>query len=59
MRQCRIADVSDGGVRLIIDDPKGVAPMFVLLSTRQAAQGRRCRVKWRNGTQIGAEFLAG
>jgi hypothetical protein len=59
MRQCRIADVSDGGVRLIVDDPKGVAPMFVLLSTRQAAQGRRCRVKWRNGTQIGAEFLAG
>ena len=57
MRKCSIADLSDGGVRLIVDDPKNVPGQFVLLSSRQAAQGRRCQVKWRNGTQVGAEFL--
>jgi hypothetical protein len=59
MRKCVIADISDGGVRLKVDDPKGVSSQFVLLNSREAMQGRRCRVKWRNGSQIGAEFLPG
>jgi hypothetical protein len=59
MRKCTIADVSEGGVRLMVDDPSGVSSHFMLLSSRDASSGRRCRVKWRRGGQIGAEFLAG
>jgi hypothetical protein len=30
---------------------------FTLLMSRQAGSGRRARVIWRRGSQIGAEFV--
>jgi hypothetical protein len=57
MRKCVIADLSDGGVKLMVGDPREISSQFVLLPSREASTGRRCRVKWRNGTHIGAEFV--
>jgi hypothetical protein len=34
-----------------------VASLFSLLMRRDGAPGRRCRVKWRRGNEIGAEFI--
>ena len=57
VRPCVVADLSDTGVRIVIDAPETVAGIFSLLGSRDAGSGRRCRVKWRRGSQIGAEFL--
>ena len=58
VRKCIISDISATGVRLYIDEQHTTMKKFSLLMSRNAAQGCPCRVKWRRGTQIGAEFLA-
>ena len=57
IRSCTIADISDGGVRLILDSTQPVAGPFTLLFSRDARPGCRCRIKWRRGAQLGAEFI--
>jgi hypothetical protein len=56
VRPCRLVDLSNTGVRIMVDAPRDVAGNFSLLLTRDAAPGRRCKVKWRKGSEIGAEF---
>ena len=53
-RDCWVSDVSDGGVRLhceLIEVPD------VFLLQLGSARPRECRVVWRLGYEIGAEFL--
>ena len=57
VRACRLIDRSSTGIRIVVDAPRDVADRFSLLLSRDAAPGRRCRVKWRNGSEIGAEFV--
>jgi hypothetical protein len=57
VRECRLVDMSTGGVRIQVNAPYDVATQFSLLITRNASPGRRCRVKWRQGLEIGAEFV--
>lgn len=57
VRPCTVVDRSDTGVQITIDRPDSVAGTFSLLSSRSAGSGKRCRVKWRRGSRIGAEFL--
>lgn len=57
VRPCRLVDLSETGVRIELDTPQIVAGRFSLLLRRDAAPGRPCRVKWRRGTLIGAEFI--
>ena len=57
VRACRLVELSSTGIRIVVDAPRDVADRFSLLLTRDAAPGRRCRVKWRNGSEIGAEFV--
>ena len=57
VRPCLVADLSSSGVRLVVEEPHAVAMQFSLLLTRDATPGRRCRVKWRRGFEIGAEFV--
>ena len=57
VRPCRLIDWSSTGIRIAIDAPRDVADRFSLLLSRDAAPGRRCRVKWRKGSEIGAEFV--
>lgn len=54
-RQCRVLDISHTGVRLA-SDGQNVPAVFSFAMSR-GEPGRRARVKWRNGTQIGAEFF--
>lgn len=58
MRKCIISDISSTGVRLFVDQQHIAMKRFSLLMSRNALQGCPCRVKWRRGTEIGAEFLA-
>jgi PilZ domain len=57
VRACQLMDLSNTGVRIMVDAPHDVADRFSLLLSRGAAPGRRCRVKWRKGSEIGAEFI--
>ena len=57
VRECRLVDLSGGGIRILVKAPYDVARQFSLMMTRDAAPGRRCRVKWRHGKEIGAEFV--
>ena len=56
VRPCVVANLSNTGVRLLLDEPHAVAGQFNLLLKRDAAPGRRCRVVWRRGSEIDAEF---
>jgi hypothetical protein len=56
VRQCVLADVSRSGVRLIIDAAVPVPRQFELL-TAKGGSGRKCEIKWRNATQLGAAFV--
>jgi hypothetical protein len=58
VQKCIISDISPTGVRLLVDTSLVTMTRFSLLMSRDAGQGCPCRVKWRRGTVIGAEFLA-
>jgi len=57
VRPCRLLDLSGTGARISVAAPSDVQGVFSLLLSRDAAPGRRCRVKWRRGSEIGAEFV--
>lgn len=56
VRACTVVDRSDTGVQISIDTAKSVPNVFTFLASRNAV-GRKAAVKWRRGSQIGAEFL--
>lgn len=58
VRACVLADMSRSGVRIVTNAPNTISDHFNLLLTRDAGQGQRCRVKWRRGDEIGAEFMS-
>ena len=56
-RSCVLADVSDTGARLEVENPDDIPELFTLLLTgRRESPRRRCRVKWRSEDQVGVEF---
>ncbi|MSP45425.1 MAG: PilZ domain-containing protein [Xanthobacteraceae bacterium] len=57
VRACWLIDLSNSGVCILVAAPHDVADRFSLLLSRNAALGRRCQVKWRKGSEIGAEFV--
>jgi hypothetical protein len=57
-RDCWISDVSDGGVRLHAEGVAVPDEFMLMLPGAGAGGGRRdCRVVWRLGHEIGAEFV--
>ena len=57
LQPCQVVDISRTGVRLRIANLQKVPEKFVLLFSKFGA-GHLARVKWRRGTQVGAELLA-
>lgn len=57
VRQCNVINLSDDGVQIAIEATEKIPSTFTLLLSRDARSGRRARVKWRRGTQIGAQFI--
>jgi hypothetical protein len=57
VRRCVIADVSVSGIRLLIDSSVAVPREFELMTSRDARAGRKCQIRWRNSTQLGAAFV--
>ena len=55
-RDCGISDISDGGVRLHAEYLE-VPDQFLLVLADNAVRPRECRVIWRLGCEVGAEFI--
>lgn len=55
-RDCRITDISDGGVRLHAER-MDVPDEFTLVLPGVHGGRRECRVAWRLGHELGAEFI--
>ena len=55
-RDCLIVDISDSGVRIHAENVE-VADEFTIQITGIANGRRECRVIWRLGFEIGAEFI--
>ena len=53
-RDCMISDVSDGGVKIIAEYPEIPAEFTVIFSE---GRPRQCRLAWRIGCELGAQFL--
>ena len=53
-RDCAIVDVSEGGVRMIVENIDVPAEFTLILS---AGRPRQCRLAWRIGCEFGAQFI--
>jgi hypothetical protein len=53
---CVLADVSESGARLDIENAESIPDEFVLLLSRRGVPKRKCRVIWRNERQLGGSF---
>jgi hypothetical protein len=53
-RECRLTDISDGGARLYVEGRE--LPDEFFLWVPGGRQRRQCRVVWRLGHEVGAEF---
>ena len=55
-RDCMIVDISDTGIRLHAEHTEVPDEFLILISGIRQAR-RECRVVWRLGYEIGAEFI--
>jgi len=55
--QCMLLNVSQGGAKIAIDEQLEPPTQFTLLLSTRSPAHRSCRVVWRNGTNMGVEFL--
>ena len=53
---CVLTDVSASGVRLTVESPDQVPEYFELVLAPDQVM-RRCKVIWRDGNVVGAEFM--
>ena len=53
---CVLADASDTGARLEVEDSKTVPDTFMLLLAGNGSAQRTCRVVWRKPKQVGVKF---
>jgi hypothetical protein len=53
-RDCMISDVSDGGVKIIAEYPEIPSEFTVIFSE---GRPRQCRLAWRIGCELGAQFV--
>jgi hypothetical protein len=57
VRPCKVVDLSDTGVQITCTAGDSIAGVFTFSMSRDTRSGRRVRVKWRRGLQIGGEFI--
>jgi PilZ domain len=53
---CSISDISHSGARIALERADKLPDTFVLLLTANGGARRRCRVIWRDGTNVGVQF---
>ena len=56
-RPCTVLDISDTGVRISVEGNQTVPTIFNFVSAKTGGLGRRARLKWKRGNELGAEFI--
>jgi hypothetical protein len=57
--QRTLADVSEGGGKLLLEDASNLPDSFVLVLSFGARTHRKCSVRWRTQTAVGVQFILG
>ena len=55
LQECRVEDISQSGAHIRSTRP--VPDIFMLSFSRRERRGRRCKVVWRKGLNVGVAFL--
>jgi hypothetical protein len=55
-RPCAIADISETGARIMLENECELPERFILLLTPSGEARRHCRLVWRDGLAAGVEF---
>src|SRR6185437_8711463 len=55
---CVVADISESGARLKVEDGDSIADELMLILSRRGDAQRKCRVVWRKQGQLGVEFTS-
>ena len=55
---CIVCNLSEGGAKLMIEEPTALPAEFVLFLRPDSPIGRRCHVIWRIENKIGVRFVA-
>lgn len=56
-QDCRVTEISSEGVRLHASSGQ-VPDRFTLMLADEDAEQRKCKVIWRSGDEVGAEFMS-
>jgi hypothetical protein len=55
-RNCQIADISESGARIILEQDEDLPLRFLLLLNSRGDTRRICRLVWRKGLTVGVQF---
>jgi len=55
--KCMLSDVSKTGAKIKVEGDLEPPPEFVLLLAEGGSSRRNCRIVWRDGADLGIEFL--
>jgi hypothetical protein len=55
-RPWSLVERSEGGARLLVDDPARVPDRFTLVQKGAVTTLRKCRVVWRSDSHVGVKF---
>lgn len=56
LQGCSLADVSDTGGRLDVENSNNIPDTFTLWLASNGSARRKCKVVWRTGRQVGVAF---
>lgn len=57
VRPCVVADISETGARVTLEDAVALPATLKLAFSRDARTGHTCRVVWRRGKSAGVKFV--
>jgi hypothetical protein len=55
---CVVRNLSEGGAKLVVDDPNGLPNDFILYLRPDSPIGRRCHVMWHIENLVGVRFVS-
>lgn len=55
-RSCMLSDISDTGARIDVETADELPDRFLLLLSGNGSPRRKCRIVWRQPTQVGVNF---
>ena len=56
VQPCSVVDISEGGARLLLEEPNELPENFMLSLMPGGKVRRFCRLVWRDGTTLGVAF---